>query len=335
MDELLANDIEPLVTLFHWNLPMWVYEKGGWLAESTADDLAEYTRVVVEALSDRVSWWMTLNEPQCFIGAGYLAGVHAPFISVPEKMPVLLRNYMLAHGKCTLMVRKHAKKMPRIGMAPVGSGYIPEYETENEIERARRLTYEGPMGLGIWLDPVILGTVPDMLSGILSDEDLKIIHQPLDFFGFNIYNAQNYEDGNEDKGYRGPDGMPRTAMGWAVTPECLYWLPRFHYERYGLPLLITENGMANLDWVSLDGKVHDPQRIDYITRYLLQLRRAVDEGIPVLGYQYWSIMDNFEWSEGYDKRFGLIYVDYRTKERVLKDSAGFYARVIASNGENL
>ena len=121
-------------------------------------------------------------------------------------------------------------------------------------------------------------------------------------------------------------------MDWPITPEVLYWMPKFHYERYGLPILVTENGMANNDFVMLDGKVHDPQRIDYIHRYLKNLKRAVDEGIPVLGYQYWSIMDNFEWAKGYDKRFGFIYVDYCTQERILKDSAYDYKQIIQTNG---
>ena len=332
VDELIRNGIEPLVTLYHWDLPMWVYEKGGWLSEGISDLFADYTRVVVDALSDRVRYWMTVNEPQCFIGAGYLGGVHAPFLRDIEHMPALLRNYMLAHGKSAAVIRRHAKKPPMVGMAPVGSGYVPLDSSPEEIERAKRLTFEGMMGLSVWLDPVLLGTVPESLEGVLSREDLSIIRQPLDFFGFNIYNSQNYEDRNEDKGYPSYPGMPRTSMGWAVTPECLYWMPRFFFERYGLPILVTENGAASQDWVSLDGKVHDPQRIDYIHRYLRELEKAIDEGIPVLGYQYWSIMDNYEWSEGYDKRFGLIYVDYRTQERTLKDSALDYGKIIATNG---
>lgn len=131
------------------------------------------------------------------------------------------------------------------------------------------------------------------------------------------------------------EGVPRTSMGWAVTPECLYWLTKFHYERYQLPILITENGMSNCDWIMLDGKVHDTQRVDFLHRYLKELKRAVDEGIPVIGYQYWSFTDNFEWAEGYDKRFGLVYIDYQTQERILKDSAYFYSEVIRANGENL
>lgn len=204
------------------------------------------------------------------------------------------------------------------------------------IEFARNLNYSDAMGAfgnDWWMDPMVLGKVPEALKETLSAEDMKVIHQPLDFFGFNIYNSQNYE-------YRFPNlgmypGVPRTAMGWAVTPECLYWLTKFHYERYRLPILITENGMANCDFVMLDGKVHDPQRSDFLKRYLKELKKAADEGIPVIGYMYWSVMDNFEWAEGYDKRFGLIYVDYRTQERILKDSAYVYADIIRTNGECL
>ena len=140
VDELLCAGIEPLVTLYHWDLPMWAYEMGGWESERISDLFAEYTRIVVDALSDRVQYWMTVNEPQCFIGAGYLGGVHAPFLQVPEKMPTLLRNYMLAHGKSALVIRQNAKKTPKIGMAPVGSGYTPADNSPEEIERARELT---------------------------------------------------------------------------------------------------------------------------------------------------------------------------------------------------
>lgn len=124
-------------------------------------------------------------------------------------------------------------------------------------------------------------------------------------------------------------------MGWRVTPDVLYWTTKFLYERYSKPIMITENGMANCDWVMSDGKVHDPQRIDFVGKYLKSLKKATDEGIPVLGYQYWSIMDNFEWACGYDSRFGLIYVDYKTQERTLKDSAYYYAEIIKTNGENI
>ncbi len=336
VDELLAAGIEPMVTLFHWNLPMWMHEKGGWENEAVADYFSEYTKAVVEKLSDRVTYWMTINEPQCFVTLGYSMGIHAPFLTKPEVLPSVTRNVMLTHGKAVQTIRRYAVKAPKVGLAPTGSGITPLEETAEEIAYARNACYsdlDGSFGNSWWMDPIILGIIPDPLRDAISTADLKTICQPLDFFGFNIYNSQNYT-GIIENPHQYP-GLPRTAMDWPVTPECLYWMTKFHYERYHLPILITENGMANCDSIMLDGKVHDPQRIDFIHRYLLELKKAADEGIPVIGYQYWSIMDNFEWAEGYDKRFGLIYVDYRTGKRTLKDSADFYAEVIRTNGENL
>ncbi|MCM1221335.1 MAG: family 1 glycosylhydrolase [Lachnospiraceae bacterium] len=338
VDELLAAGIEPMVTLFHWNLPMWAYEKGGWLWDGISDVFADYVKIVVDALSDRVQYWMTINEPQAFIGGGYLGAMHAPFLQVMDKIPELTKNTLYAHGKAVSMIRANAGKKPLIGFAPTGSYFTPEEDTPEAVEKARQLTYEEsmPFGTAWWMDPVLLGTIPQGQQNILTAEDMKIIYQPLDFCGFNLYNSNNYNDPYD--GSRNPlirPGIPRTAMGWPITPEALYWIPRFHYERYHLPILITENGMANIDFIMSDGQVHDPQRIDYMRRYLKEVRRAVDDGIPVMGYQYWSFMDNFEWADGYDKRFGLIYVDYQTLERTPKDSARFYAEVIRTNGENL
>ncbi len=337
VDELIAAGIEPMVTLFHWNLPMWMHEKGGWENEEVAEQFAAYTEVVVEKLSDRVTWWMTVNEPQCFAGLGYVTGAHAPFYQKPEVLPAVTRNIMLAHGRAVQTIRRCAKKPPKIGLASTGNGVTPAENTPEAVEEARAYTYaDRPndyFGYAWWLDPMILGQVPSGLKDTVSEEDLQIIHQPLDFFGFNIYQSGNYEqDVPHSKWY---SGLPRTSTAWPITPECMYWLVKFQYERYHLPVMITENGMANCDFVMLDGKVHDPQRIDFMQRYLRELKKAVEEGIPVLGYQYWSIMDNFEWAEGYNKRFGLVYIDYRTQERIPKDSASFYAEVIRTNGENL
>ena len=163
---------------------------------------------------------------------------------------------------------------------------------------------------------------------------MELISQPVDFYGVNIYYSQAEENPNDyvENDYM---GCPRTQMGWPVTPEALYWGPKFLFERYGKPILISENGMASHDWVQLDGKVHDPGRIDYMKRYLRELHRAMQDGTEVMGYMYWSIMDNFEWADGYDKRFGLVYVDYRTQERTIKDSGYFYQTVIETNGETI
>lgn len=336
VQELVNAGIEPLCTIFHWNLPMWIEEKGGLMCEKLPEYFEEYTKVVVEALSDKVKYWMTINEPQVFVGLGYMAGVMPPFVQLPdEQLGAISRIVMRAHGKAVLTIRKYAKQKPLVGMAPTGRCYTPAKETPEEIEKARAATYpedDKVFGNVWWADPIVLGKIPKPLKKILTAEDMELIHQPLDFYAFNIYNSNNYDDWGEGNNPLVTPGMPRTATDWPITPECLYWACRFHHERYKLPVLVSENGMANYDFVMLDGKVHDPQRIDYMHRYLACLKRAVEEGIPVLGYQYWSIMDNFEWASGYDKRFGLVYIDYGTQERTIKDSGYEYARIIAENG---
>ena len=171
-----------------------------------------------------------------------------------------------------------------------------------------------------------------------TDADLATIHQPLDFYGANIYNCATVKAGEngEPVAIKRSVGFANTHYdAWPVTPEALYWGPRFLNERYKLPIVITENGMANTDWVALDGKVHDPQRIDFLRRYLLAYRRAATDGVDVRGYFQWSLTDNFEWTEGYKQRFGLTYVDFETQQRTLKDSAWWYRDVIRSNGASL
>ena len=334
VDELLAAGI----------MPMWIHEQGGWLCDKVSDYFAEYVKIVVEALSDRISVWMTLNEVSTFLGAGYMDGVHAPFEQckagtpeAKERICALTKNILLAHGKAVRVIREQAILPPEIGIAMDGTLYMPWAETEEEIEKARTATF--PEGVSCkavnwWLEPAVKGKLHPEMERIISTEDLGQIHQPLDFMGYNCYKANNYDDDFGPNPALYP-GIPRTAMDWAITPDALYWAVRFYHERYGLPIMITENGMANVDFVMSDGKIHDQQRIEYLKGYLKGLKRAVDEGYPVIGYLYWSILDNFEWAEGYDKRFGLIYVDYRTQGRTLKDSALWYAGVIQENGEKL
>lgn len=336
VDELLDAGIIPICTLYHWDMPMWLFEKGGWEKEENIQYFVQYAEACVKAL-DKIDYWLTFNEPECFIPGGYEYGNHAPFMQVSEpRLRAITRNVMLAHGKAVVKMREAANRPIKIGAAHSACVTSPVNETEEEIEKARISTFETDREYfcSWWSDPVCLGK-RQVGTDYLSDEDLKIIHQPLDFYAFNMYNADGYGAPKYQSNPRAYPGYPRTAMDWEITSECLYWGARFCYERYGLPILITENGMANIDFKMLDGKVHDPQRIDYVQRHLRWLRRATDEGVEVLGYQYWSIMDNFEWAFGYSRRFGLIYVDYPTGERTLKDSAHFYAEVIKTNGENI
>lgn len=345
-DELLKANIQPWVTLFHWDFPYELYCRGGWLNRDSSDWFAEYTQVVVDRLGDRVKNWMTLNEPQCFMLLGHQIGMHAP----GDKLGwhEILRgahNVLLAHGKAVQVIRAHSKVETKIGFAPVGGPSIPASQSAEDIEAAKNVTFgiteKSLWGPTWWADPVILGHYPADGLQIFGkampdypDSDMKTICQPLDFYGTNIYSSETVRAGSDGKPQKVETaaGYPRTAFNWKVTPASLYWGPRFYYERYKLPIVITENGLANIDWVSLDGKVHDPQRIDFTTRYLSEYKRAIEDGIPALGYFHWSLMDNFEWQEGYKQRFGMVYVDYQTQKRIPKDSAAWYKDVIESNG---
>lgn len=345
LDELEKAGITPLCTLYHWDLPEWVYEKGGWMDDSVSEYFEEYAKVVVDALSDKIQYWMPFNEPTSFIGEGYLHGTHPPYEKTvkgseeeKEKVIRLTRNVLISHAKAAKVIRENAKLTPKIGIATDTTSYIPDSESKEDIEYARQKTFDTEVNHYLpnwWLDPIMKGEAHPRLRAALSDEEMELIHKPLDFIGWNCYCANNY---NEDAapGFKpGWAGQPRTNMGWAITPDALYWGTRFITERYDTPLMISENGFANVDFVYDDGKVHDPQRIQFLTWYLRGLKRAADEGYPVIGYMVWSIMDNFEWAFGLSKRFGLIYIDYRTGERIPKDSYEWYKEVIKSNGENL
>ncbi len=349
VDTLLQAGIEPWITLFHWDYPYALFCRGGWLNRDSADWFAEYARVIVDALSDRVSHWMTQNEPQCFLGLGHYDGYHAPGLKLdfPEILQAT-HHALLAHGKAVQEIRARAKTQPVVGAAPVGIISIPASDSPADIDAARKhmysITAKDYWNNSWYADPMVLGHYPkdglELFKDILPEirqGDMETICQPLDFYGANIYHAERVRASGND-GYEvlpNPPGPPLTTMEWVVVPDALYWGPRFLYERYNLPIVVTENGMANCDWVHLDGKVHDPQRIDFLHRYLNAYGRAIDDGVPAWGYFLWSYIDNFEWAWGYRQRFGLIYVDYTTQKRILKDSAFWYRDVIKTNGANL
>ena len=349
IDELLHAGITPYVTLFHWDYPDELYCRGGWLNPDSPDWFAEYAAVVVDALSDRVQHWMTLNEPQVFIGLGHQQGTHAPGNTLSFARVLRAGHHaLLAHGKAVQAIRAHAKSESRVGYAPVGLIRFPAHDGPEDVETARSATFsmtkKDCWNNTWWMDPVLLGRYPEdglKLFGRdvppIHAHDMQTICQPLDFLGVNIYHGQAVRAGTEQqaRSVEFPPGSAQTAFRWPVTPEALYWGPKFLYERYNLPLYITENGMSNIDWVALDGHVHDPQRIDFLTRYVRQLGTACADGVDLRGYFQWSIMDNFEWAEGYKERFGLIYIDYQTQQRILKDSAYWYKELIASNGATL
>lgn len=352
VDELLANKIEPYVTLFHWDYPVELFKMGGWLNPASSDWFAMYTKVVVDKLSDRVKHWITLNEPQCFIRLGHENGTHAPGLKLQKYYSLqAAHNTLLAHGKAVQVIRQYSKQPCEIGYAPIGDTRIPLSASERDIEAARKATFAcnpaAPLWAGTWwLDTALFGRYPkEAFEGVLGSNmpkigqnDMKTICQPLDFLGLNMYQGEYVKAADNEEGYefiKRSVGYSQTAMKWPVTPEMLYYGPKFYYERYKLPILITENGLSSMDWVNLDGKVHDPNRIDFLKRYLLQYRRAAEEGVALKGYMQWSLMDNFEWGEGYNERFGLIYVDYPSQKRIIKDSGYWYRSVIEANGENL
>jgi len=346
IDALLKNNIQPWVTLFHWDYPYALYCRGGWLNRDSADWFAEYTQAIIDKLSDRVAHWITQNEPQCYIGFGHQTGEHAPGLKLGFAEVLRAAHHsLLAHGKSVQVIRARAKIKPSIGAAPVGIAKIPASNQPEDIKAARTATF-AISGKNCWsntwfADPMILGKYPEDGLKLFSrempeirDGDMETICQPLDFYGVNIYFDETVRarpSGGHEV-VKNQIGPPLTTMPWEVTPEALYWGPKFLFERYQLPIAVTENGMANCDWIHLDGKVHDPQRIDFLTRYLRAYQRAIADGVTAKGYFVWSVMDNFEWGHGYKQRFGLIYVDYATQKRVLKDSAHWYREVIAANG---
>ena len=346
------NGIRPFITMFHWEFPYELFKKGGWLNEDVVEWFGEYAKVVAENFSDLCTDFITINEPQCAIGLGHLSGVHAPGMqySVPETFQ-MAHNLMKAHGQAVINLRKYAKQKIRVGYAPTCGVAYPASEGTKDIEAAKKVYFgfDNPMDNWTWnvawfSDPVFLGEYPK--EGLekfapylpeITKEDMELIHQPLDFMGQNIYNGYMIrcgKDGKPEYVDRAP-GAAKTGTGWPVTPEALYYGIRFLTERYHLPLYITENGMSDLDNISADGQVHDSERITFLDAYLGAVQRAVNEGMPVIGYFLWTFLDNFEWAEGYKERFGLVYVDYTTQRRIAKDSAYWYKEVMRMNGENL
>lgn len=349
INSMLENGITPYATLFHWDYPRALFKKGGWLNDDSSQWFARYTQVIAQNFGDRVKFFYTLNEPQCFIGLSYVKTEHAPGIPFPTGDTLQMsHNVLLAHGRAVQVLRQEVPDC-KVGYAPTAEFFVPATASSDDIEAARMATFDATpnswsFNAAWWSDPVMLGQYPQhcahqfgSLMPVVKPGEMELISQPIDVYGQNIYQGAPVEaDGTG--GYRltaRPVGHAKTAIGWPITPEVLHYAPKFLYERYKTPIHITENGLSCQDAVSLDGRVHDPNRIDYLHRGLLELHKAVKEGIDVAGYFHWSFMDNFEWAKGYDDRFGLVYVDYATQQRIPKDSAGFYKEIIETNGERL
>jgi beta-glucosidase len=255
---------------------------------------------------------------------------------------------LIAHGLAVEVIRMRAKLKPLIGWSPATHSYCPKTESEADVEAARAMTNAvSPTTFWNntwWGDPPLLGRYPEdglRLYGKavpkFNQSDFNIIQQPLDFYGCNVYTGIVVEAGEDGKprAVEFPVGHPQTQLLWKVVAEGAYWGPKFLSERYKLPIVITENGLSCHDWVSVDGRVHDTARIDFLTRYLREIKHAIDDGVDIQGYFHWSVMDNFEWAEGYKHRFGLVHVDFDTQKRVLKESAYWYRDLIRSKGLTL
>lgn len=350
--EMKKNGITPYLTMYHWEFPQALQDKGGWLNPASVEWFGDYAKVIAERFSDICEYFMTLNEPQCFVGLGNLSGVHAPGnkLNLRETFQIA-HNVLKAHGQAVINLRKYAHQKIQVGYAPTCGVAYPATDKAEDIEAARKVYFSQHDPIENWTwnvawfsDPVFLGRYPE--DGLkkyekylpeITEEDMELISQPLDFMGQNIYNGYMIragENGEPEYVERRP-GSPKTASQWPVTPECLYWGMKFLYERYQMPIYITENGMSCHDNIAADGRVHDTDRITFLDQYISAVSRAVEDGADIRGYFLWTYLDNFEWTEGYNERFGIVYVDFETQKRIAKDSAYWYQKIIESNGEEL
>jgi len=330
VDDLLANGLDPYVTLYHWDLPQALEENGGWPVRDTVDAFTEYTEVVVARLGDRVRHWITQNEPWVISWLGYGLGVHAPGRTSDSDALAAGHHILLAHGRAAEVLRREAPDS-EVGIAVDLVPMYPFSDTEADIEAAHR---EDGFRNRWFLDAVLgRGYPEDMLERYaeilppIADGDLETIAAPLDFLGINYYTRNVVRAG---VGEVATEGAEHTDMGWEVYPDGLRdLLVRLHAE-YELPdLYITENGAAFPDSRN-NGTVRDPRRIAYLGGHLDAVASAIADGVPVRGYFLWSLLDNFEWAFGYSRRFGIVYVDFETLERVPKDSFAWYRDFIAA-----
>jgi beta-glucosidase len=343
VDELLAAGIQPFATLYHWDLPQTLQDKvGGWESRDTASAFANYAGYVAERLSDRVKQFFTINEFGAFLDLGYRIGIHAPGLKLPAGRFNQTRHHaVLGHGLAVQAIRAHAKPGTRVGLAENMTICAPVIETPEHIAAAERATrelnaqYMTVIQEGKYTDAYLTTAGADAPK--FTAEDLKIISSPLDFVGINIYTPVYVRADSSPLGFATvphPASFPHMASSWLFCgPEALYWGTRHVAKLWGAKeIYITENGCSSSDVPAADGTVYDTDRVMYLRNYLTQLQRATSEGVPVKGYFCWSLMDNFEWGDGYSNRFGLHYVDYATQKRTPKLSAAFYREVVARNG---
>ena len=348
VDALLEKGIKPNATLYHWDLPEALDDRGGWLNRDISDWFADYAVTMFDALGDRVEMWSTLNEPWVVTDGGYLSGVLAPGHSNLFEPPVATHNLLRAHGSAVERFRASsaAKKLRgKIGIVVNLEPKYPASESPEDLAAVRRAdAYMNRQ----FLDPVFLGKYPAELREIFgeawpewSDEDMRLIKQPIDFLGVNYYTrkVERYHPEHiplRTKHVPQPQHI-ETATNWEVFPEALTRVLLWVTERYGkLPVYITENGAAFDDSPhTIDGRIEDPLRVEYYRQHLRAAHEAMKKGVDLRGYYAWSLLDNYEWSHGYSKRFGIVHVDYETQQRTIKSSGKYYSDVIRSKGEVL
>ncbi|MGA8150001.1 MAG: GH1 family beta-glucosidase [Terriglobales bacterium] len=339
VDELLKNDIAPYITLFHWDLPQAL--PGGWQSRDTSKAFADYAAYISRQLSDRVGHFFTTNEFGCFTDLGYKSGKFAPGLMLPDAQVNQIRhNAVLGHGMAVQAIRANAKSGTQVGLAEDSKVYVPVIESPEHMEAARRATREENAQ---FLTAVMEGKYTD---GYLERQganapkvepgDMKIVGSPLDFVGLNVYRPEYVRADASAAGYvveQRPTSFPRMASDWLyIGPEVIYWGVRNLSDIWKpKALYITENGTSSDDVLTADGRVEDTDRVMYLRNHLTHLHRAASEGYPIKGYFLWSLMDNFEWADGYSKRFGIHYVDFKTEKRTPKLSAAWYHDVIARN----
>ncbi|MDA5144129.1 MULTISPECIES: GH1 family beta-glucosidase [Streptomyces] len=354
VDELLAAGIKPAVTLYHWDLPQELEDAGGWPERDTAYRFAEYAQIVGEALGDRVEQWITLNEPWCAAFLGYASGVHAPGRTDPAAALRAAHHLNLAHGLGTVALRSVMPARNSVAISLNTSVVRPLSQNPADLAAAQKID---DLSGGIFHGPILHGAYPSSLLeataavtdwSYVQDGDLGQIRQPIDAICLNYYTPTVVSAADADSrapradGHGASDHSPwpaaddvafhqppgeRTEMGWTVDPSGLHELiMRYNREAPGMPLYISENGAAYDDKPGADGSVHDPERVAYLNGHLTAVRQAIADGADVRGYYLWSLLDNFEWAYGYEKRFGAVYVDYASQQRTPKSSALWYGR---------
>lgn len=339
VDTLLAKGIEPFPTLYHWDLPSTLQREGGWVNRQTAYAFADFAEIVVRRLSDRISTWTTLNEPWVSAYLGYAAGIHAPGLTDRQAAIHAAHHLLLGHGLAVPRIRAH---LPSTGQVGITLSLIPVYGADERAETVRDVRLADDFNNGWFLDPLYRAAYPErffenmgLLPPSIQPDDLTTIAAPLDFLGVNNYFRLLVRGAQEkplaDR-YEVVSPIPNacyTDMGWEVYPNGLRDLLVSVSRKYPVrKLYVTENGAGFPDvWDGAD-TVDDPKRVDYLRTYITGCAEAIEQGVPLQGYFVWSLLDNFEWAEGYAKRFGIVYVDYPSQRRVMKESGHWYAALL-------